>query len=215
MRLAIPRLYAIMDPAQMDGRAPRGVLEALLAAGVKLIQYRDKKSTALATYKTALELAEHTGGRECTFIVNDRADIAVAVGAAGVHVGQEDLPVVLARRVVGPERWVGYSTHDLSQLREADTSSADYIAFGPIFATQSKERPDPTVGLEGLRQAREATAKPLVAIGGITVGNARSVIEAGADCVAVIRDLFSSPDPGARAREFLAVLGEGSVKVKS
>jgi thiamine-phosphate pyrophosphorylase len=215
MRLAIPRLYAIMDPAQMGGRAPREVLDALLAAGVRLIQYRDKKSTALATYKTALELAEHIGGRECTFIVNDRADIAVAVGAAGVHVGQEDLPVELARRVVGPERWVGYSTHDLSQVREADTSSADYIAFGPIFATQSKERPDPTVGLEGLRQAREATAKPLVAIGGITVGNARSVIEAGVDSVAVIRDLFSSPDPGARAREFLAILGEGSVKVRS
>jgi thiamine-phosphate pyrophosphorylase len=208
MRLAIPRLYAIMDPAQMGGRAALEVLDALLASGVKLIQYRDKNSTVHEIFRASLPLAQRAREAGCVFTVNDRADIAVAVGAGGVHVGQEDLPVELARQIVGPERWVGYSTHDLSQVREADASSADYIAYGPIFATQSKEKPDPTVGLEGLRHARQATAKPLVAIGGITVGNARSVIEAGADSVAVIRDLFSSPDPGARARQFQEILGQ-------
>jgi thiamine-phosphate pyrophosphorylase len=208
MRLAIPRLYAIMDPAQMGGVEAAEVLDAFLAAGVRLIQYRDKRSTAREIFQTSRRLAQRVRGSNCTFILNDRADIALAVDAGGVHVGQEDLPVELARKVVGPGRWVGYSTHQLAQVREADASSADYIAFGPIFATQSKERPDPVVGLDGLRQAREATAKPLVAIGGITVANARSVIEAGADSVAVIRGLFSSPDPGARAHEFLEILGQ-------
>jgi thiamine-phosphate pyrophosphorylase len=209
MPLAIPRLYAILDPSQMGGRNPVEVLDALLGAGVRLIQYRDKKSSAEEIFETSLRLMERLRRPGCTFIVNDRADIAVAVEAAGVHVGQDDLPVELARKVVGPERWVGYSTHNLSQVGEADASSADYIAFGPIFATRSKEKPDPVVGLEGLRRAREATGKPLVAIGGITVENARSVIAAGADAVAVIGDLFSGMDPGARAREFITVLGEG------
>ena len=191
------------------------VLDALLAAGVKLIQYRDKNSSALEIFRASLPLAERAPQAGCVFMVNDRPDIVVAVGAGGVHVGQEDLPVELARQIVGPERWVGYSTHNLSQVRDAEASSADYIAYGPIFATQSKERPDPTVGLEGLRRAREATAKPLVAIGGITVGNARSVIEAGADGVAVIRDLFSSADPAARASEFLDILGRDAARAES
>jgi thiamine-phosphate pyrophosphorylase len=206
MPLVIPRLYAIMDPAQIGDREEREVLDAFLDAGIRLIQYRDKKSSAREIFKTSLHFAQRARERECTFIVNDRADVALAVGAAGVHVGQDDLPVELARRVVGTGRWVGYSTHNLTQVREADSSSADYIAFGPIFATQSKEKPDPVVGLEGLRRARQATVKPLVAIGGITAENARSVIEAGADAVALIRDLCGAPHPGARARQFLEAL---------
>jgi thiamine-phosphate pyrophosphorylase len=210
MRLAIPRLYAIMDPAQMGGRGVLEVFEVLLRAGVRLIQYRDKKGSALQVFSEGFRLAERARAQGCVFILNDRADIAVACGAAGVHVGQDDLPVELARKVVGPSSWVGCSTHRLPEIRQADASSADYIAFGPIFPTASKERPDPTVGLEGLRRARGATGKPLVAIGGITAENARSVIEAGADAVAVIRDLVASPDPGARARQFLQVLGGAS-----
>ena len=137
------------------------------------------------------------------FIVNDRADIARAVDADGVHLGQEDLPVELARRVLNPGKCVGYSTHNLAQVMEADKSSADYVAFGPIFPTRSKERPDAVVGLEGLRQAREATRKPLVAIGGMTVENACAAIDAGADSVAVISDLIGAADIGLRAREYL------------
>jgi thiamine-phosphate pyrophosphorylase len=141
------------------------------------------------------------------FIVNDRADIARAVDADGVHVGQEDLPVECARSILGRGKWVGYSTHVLEQVKEADRSSADYIALGPIFPTASKENPDAVVGLDGLRAARQATRKPLVAIGGITIQNARAVMEAGADSVAVIRGLLSGPDLGKRAEEFLKVLG--------
>lgn len=179
----------------------------LLTAGVRLIQFRDKQASSGELFEHSRQIAESVRRWGGVFIVNDRADVARAVDANGVHVGQEDLPVELARRVLGPGKWVGYSTHVLEQVVEADRSSADYIAFGPIFPTQSKERPDPIVGLEGLREARKATRKPLVAIGGITVQNARHVIEAGADSVAVIRDLLSSPDIGERAKEFLRVLG--------
>jgi thiamine-phosphate pyrophosphorylase len=137
------------------------------------------------------------------FIVNDRADVARAVDADGVHVGQDDLPVESARALVGPGKLIGYSTHVLEQVREADRSTADYVAFGPIFPTASKENPDAVVGLEGLGEARKATHKPLVAIGGITLENARTVIEAGADSVAVIRGLVGAPDIRTRAEEFL------------
>jgi thiamine-phosphate pyrophosphorylase len=208
MRLAIPRLYAIIDPAHSHGRSAEEVCDALLGAGVRLIQYRDKHSASRAIFEKSLQLVarvHEAGGR---FIVNDRADIARAVEADGVHVGKEDLPVELARCVVGPERWVGFSAHNLAQVREADSSTADYVAIGPAFATASKENPDPVVGLEGIRAARQATGKPLVAIGGITAESSRSVIEAGADAVAVIQDLISSPDITARAKEFLKALGE-------
>jgi thiamine-phosphate pyrophosphorylase len=136
-------------------------------------------------------------------IVNDRADIAVLTGAGGVHVGQEDLPVSAARSVVGPDRWVGFSTHTLDQVRQADAASADYIAFGPIFPTTTKQAADPIVGVEGLKRARALTSKPLVAIGGIRLENAEELWRAGADSLAVARDVVSHPDPPARARQYL------------
>ncbi len=180
----------------------------LVSAGVRLIQYRDKEGSSRHLFDTSRQLAERA--RQCgvTLVVNDRADVARAVGAHGVHLGQDDLAVDLARRVVKPGAIVGWSTHSIAQIEEGDRSSADYIAFGPVFLTGSKERPDPTVGLEGLRAARKATRKPLVAIGGITVESARAVIEAGADAVAVISDLLKYPDVVTRAQEFLRVLAE-------
>jgi thiamine-phosphate pyrophosphorylase len=122
--------------------------------------------------------------------------------------GQDDLPVEMARRVLAPDRLIGCSTHSVGQVVEADRSTADYIAFGPIFPTASKENPDPVVGLEGLREARRVTRKPLVAIGGITLHNAREVLAAGADSVAVIGDLLNGPDIRGRAREILGVLSD-------
>jgi thiamine-phosphate pyrophosphorylase len=208
MSRSIPRFYAILDAAQIGGRPPAAICEILLAAGVRLIQYRDKRASSRELYETCCQLAEQVRRAGGIFVVNDRADVARAVGADGVHLGQEDLPVELARRVLEPGKWVGYSTHSLAQVREADRSSADYIAFGPIFPTPSKEKPDPVVGLEGLRQARQATRKPLVAIGGITLEKVRDVVAAGADSVAVIADLLKAPDIGARAREFLRLLGD-------
>jgi len=137
--------------------------------------------------------------------MNDRSDLCLAVEFDGVHLGQEDLSPDSARKIVGPERWLGVSTHTPQQVIEADQTSADYIAIGPVFATGSKTNPDPVIGLAGVRQARSLTRKPLVAIGGITRDNCRSVIEAGADSVAVISDLIR--DPRKSAGEFLHILG--------
>jgi thiamine-phosphate pyrophosphorylase len=137
--------------------------------------------------------------------MNDRADLCLAANFDGLHIGQDDLSPASARSIIGPDRWLGVSTHNTEQLAEADKTSADYLAIGPIFATRSKENPDPVVGLEGLRRARELTRKPLVAIGGITRSNAASVISAGADAVAVISDLLL--DPRKSAEEFLKLLG--------
>jgi thiamine-phosphate pyrophosphorylase len=142
-------------------------------------------------------------------IMNDRADLCLAAHFDGVHVGQDDLSPESVRRIIssgnpGNECWLGVSTHNPEQLREADLTSADYLAIGPVFSTSSKDKPDPVVGLEGVRRARELTRKPLVAIGGITRANAASVIEAGADSVAVISDLLREPRKS--AEEFLRIL---------
>jgi thiamine-phosphate pyrophosphorylase len=144
-------------------------------------------------------------GESLPLVMNDRADLCLAADFDGVHVGQGDLSPVGVRRVIGPDRLLGVSTHNPEQLREADSTSADYVAIGPVFATASKENPDPVLGLEGVRRARELTRKPLVAIGGITRGNARSVIAAGADAVAVISDLLREPRKS--AEEFSRILG--------
>jgi thiamine-phosphate pyrophosphorylase len=206
MDLSIPRLYAIIDPARAGGRLPAVVARELLSAGVRLIQFRDKHASSRQLYETCVELKELLRDCGCNLVVNDRADVARATDVEGVHLGQSDLPVEMARRVLAPGQWIGCSTHSLNQVVEADRTTADYIAFGPIFPTASKENPDPVVGLEGLREARRATGKPLVAIGGITLRNACEVLGAGADSVAVIDDLLNAPDLQARAREFLSVL---------
>jgi thiamine-phosphate pyrophosphorylase len=208
MSFTIPRLYAIIDPAQSAGREPVALADLMLAAGVRMIQYRAKSASSRELMDVSRQLAERMRRTQSIFIVNDRADVALAVDSEGVHLGQDDLPIDLARSVLKPGKWIGYSTHSLAQVLEAEETSADYIAFGPVFPTRSKDNPDPIVGLEGLRQARQATRKPLVAIGGITVDNAKSAINAGADSVAVISDLVGAPDVLARAREFLKAVEE-------
>ncbi len=206
--------------------------EELAAAGCTLLQYRNKSGNARQMLDESRELRTRLGAN-VTLIMNDRADLCVAAGFDGVHVGQDDLSPEGVRLIIGlavttpfvafdldrtesrptprskaADRSVrptlGVSTHNTEQLAEADKTSADYLAIGPVFATSSKANPDPVVGLEGIRRARELTRKPLVAIGGITRVNARSVIDAGADAVAVISDLLR--DPGKSAEEFLRVL---------
>jgi thiamine-phosphate pyrophosphorylase len=208
MSLPFPRLYAVIDPTQTSGRSPVELAGLLLDAGVRLIQYRAKHATSRELLEISQQIAERARKAKAIFIVNDRADVALAVDADGVHLGQDDLPPDLARKVLKPGKWIGYSTHNLDQVKEAERTSADYVAIGPVFPTRSKENPDPVVGLEGLRQARQATRKPLVAIGGITAANARSAIDAGADAVAVISDLVGAQDVRARAQEFLNALNE-------
>ena len=221
----LPRLYAILDVSCFpDLEALFRTAEELVAAGVTLLQYRNKSGNAREMLEQARELRQRIfsqpnvakdatsgWGTRAKLIMNDRADLAVAAGFDGVHVGQDDLSPEGARKVIGPGLWLGVSTHNPSQVEEADVTSADYIAVGPVFATTSKERPDPVIGLDGVRQARALirtrirTRKPLVAIGGITRANCLSVIEAGADSVAVISDLLREPRKS--AEEFLRILG--------
>ena len=198
-----PALYAILDPSLTP--EPVAFARQLAEAGVQLIQLRDKRGSSRKIHEQARELMslQSSGVR---IIINDRPDIAAIAGAAGVHVGQDDLPVEDARKICQPPLWVGVSTHNLNQVREADATSADYIAVGPIFPTSTKENPDPVVGLDLLRAARQLTRKPLVAIGGVTVESAAEVFAAGADSVAVIKDLARAGNGlRERVREYLAI----------
>lgn len=204
----LPRLYAIVDVSCFAAplRTTAAIVDyarELAAGGATLIQYRNKVGTTREMLSHARELRRALG-EGVTLIMNDRADICIAAEFEGVHVGQDDLSPEGARTVIGSSRILGVSTHNLEQLKEADTGPADYIAFGPVFTTSSKRPHDPVVGLEGIRAARASTNKPLVGIGGITRANARSVIDAGADSVSVISDLLSSPTKV--AAEFLRVL---------
>ena len=202
--IQLPRLYCIVDsaffPAMPDMLA---FAEALVSSGCTLLQYRNKSGNARLMLEHARELKACLSP-PVRLIMNDRADLCLAAGFDGVHVGQDDLSPESVRGIVGYDRWLGVSTHNPEQLGEADQTSADYVAIGPVFATSSKERPDPVVGLEGVRRARQLTRKPMVAIGGITRANAASVIEAGADSVAVISDLLQEPRKS--AEEFFSIL---------
>jgi thiamine-phosphate pyrophosphorylase len=202
--IILPRLYAILDLGLFaDGDALLDAARELVAGGITLLQYRNKSGNARQMLDSAKDLKQAVG-EKVKLIMNDRADLCLAAGFDGVHVGQDDLSPEGARRVVGSDLILGVSTHNSEQVREADKAICDYIAIGPVFSTSSKANPDPVVGLEGMRQARSLTRKPLVAIGGIAHLNCRSVIEAGADSVAVISGLL--PDPRKSAEEFLRIL---------
>jgi thiamine-phosphate pyrophosphorylase len=224
--IVLPRLYPILDAGCFhDALGLITAAEELASAGVTLIQYRNKTGSAGKMLQDAWKLKKRALDIESQnphvsqkrrdmghpevddfirLIMNDRADLALAAEFDGVHVGQDDLLPESVRSIIGPERWLGVSTHNPEQLAEADKTSADYLAIGPVFSTFSKDKPDPVVGLEGVRRARSLTRKPLVAIGGITRANAASVIEAGADSVAVISDLLREPRKS--AEEFFRVL---------
>ena len=192
-RFRLPRVYPITD-TQISGLSHAEQVELLADGGATLVQLREKHASPLEFYaqaKAALAVANRRGVQ---LIINDRADIALALGAAGVHLGQDDLPPEAARRLLGENAIIGYSTHSLAQIKEAAKLRADYLAIGPVFPTSTKENPDPVVGLECVRLAREAIAdRPLVAIGGISPTNAHDVIAAGADSVALIHALLSDP----------------------
>ena len=202
--IRLPRLYAIIDSSCFPhADALLAAAQELEAGGCSLVQYRNKRGNARIMLEQGQQLRRRLGGG-VKLMMNDRADLCLAAGFDGVHVGQDDLSPESVRRIVGPEFWLGVSTHNPAQLQSADATSADYIAVGPVFSTPSKEQPDPVVGLEGVRRARELTRKPLVAIGGIRRENAASVIEAGADSVAVISDLLREPRKS--AEEFFRIL---------
>jgi|SRR5208282_5785351 len=205
MRLVLPRLYVILDAALITS-PERECASSLAEAGVQLLQYRNKSAPARQYLDSSRELAETLRPHGVLFFVNDRADVAFLAGARGVHVGQEDLDVEQARGILGADKLVGVSTHNLEQFERAAASSADYIAVGPVFSTSSKANPDPVVGLDFLRKVRGLTNKPIVAIGGITLERAAPVIEAGADSAAVISGILRAPDPVQRARDYIKTL---------
>jgi thiamine-phosphate pyrophosphorylase len=194
----LPRLYAIADASFGDCVQ---IAEALFAGGARLVQVRNKKAAA-GHFLAQVERIMAFAPSDAQVMVNDRVDIAVLAGAAGVHLGQTDLPPVAARRMLGPGRIIGYSTHNLNQALEAEGLPVDYIAVGPIFATATKENPDPVVGVEKLREICTAVKKPVVAIGGIRLDDARQVLNAGAQSVAVIRDLLIRNDISEGVRTF-------------
>jgi thiamine-phosphate pyrophosphorylase len=208
-QLNLPHLYPILDAELIAERniSLPCVASELRAAGVTLLQYRDKNGSPQEILRACAVLRKAFSSSPCRLILNDRADLAVLANFDGVHVGQGDLSPADARRIVGPDRIVGVSTHTYEQVRIADQSCADYIAIGPVFVTRTKRNPDPVVGLEGVRRARALTCKPLVAIGGIARHNARSITDAGANSVAVIAALFADGQTVEHvARDFLARL---------
>lgn len=208
--LRLPRFYPILDQATLDARGEdlRTLAGELCSAGVEILQYRAKLLSPQEILRGAEAISEAFRGSAALLVLNDRPDLAVLAGWSAVHVGQGDLPVSAARKVFGAKNaWVGVSTHTETQLLEAEQAEPDYIAVGPVFVTGSKRDAEPVVGLDGVRRARALTRKPLVAIGGVTQENARSVMDAGADCVAVIGALLApGKRPGQIAADFLKLL---------
>jgi thiamine-phosphate pyrophosphorylase len=192
-RLRLPRVYPITD-VQISGLSHGEQVRLLSEGGATLVQLREKKMPALDFYNDARAAIAIAAQKGIQLIINDRTDVALAIGANSVHLGQDDLPPEAARKLLGDQAVIGYSTHNVAQASAAVSLPVDYVAIGPIFKTTSKTDPSPEVGLEGLRAVRRAVGDiPLVAIGGITLANAAAVIEAGADSVAVISAVISDP----------------------
>jgi len=197
-------LYIILDPSVCPARPLVEVLTVAAEAGATLFQYRNKTASMKDAYGEALALRQAAAKAGVLFIVNDRCDLALAVDADGVHLGQGDLPLDLARKVMGPEKLIGISTHNPDQVREATAGQPDYLGFGPIFTPGSKQDHDPVVGLEGLGAMRALTALPVFAIGGIQIDQVREVLRAGANGVAVISAILKAQDISQAVKSFLA-----------
>jgi len=200
-RSDIRGLCLILD-ADLLRTSAEDAARAALTAGVRLFQYRSKRGTRKAIYDTCLRLAVLLRRSNAVFIVNDHPDIAVAVDADGVHLGQDDLPAEEARKLMGTRRIIGVSTHSPDQARAAQSAGADYVGFGPLFTTRTKDA-GPLQGIENLRQVRKAVTLPVIAIGGINAGNLLEVLRTGADGVAVISSILSAPDLREAAQEMV------------
>ena len=212
--IQIPKLYAITD-RQWSNCTHEEIVRMFLDGGASFIQLRDKEASGRELLEQALACLKLTRKAGATLIINDRVDVALTAGADGVHLGQDDLSVDEAREILGEDKIIGVSTHSIAQFRAALETSANYIAVGPVYPTMTKENPAPVVGLELVREARKLTDRPLVAIGGINLGRAPEVIEAGADSVAIISalyplpemvDLGSKPEITMAVRRFLEIL---------
>jgi thiamine-phosphate pyrophosphorylase len=210
LELNLPKIYPITD-TRLTGLSHAAQVERLIDGGARFIQLREKYLSPKIFYedaRTALEIARKAGVK---IIINDRVDIAIALKADGVHLGQDDLPPERARAILGEKAIIGFSTHSIRQAIEAVKMPVNYIAIGPVFTTQTKENPDETVGVDGVREVREAIGDfPLVAIGGISTENFASVFEAGADSLAIIKAILSPPAKIAENLRSLSSIAENS-----
>jgi thiamine-phosphate pyrophosphorylase len=202
MFVRLPPLYPIVDLTNCPVR-PETLVSILADYGINVVQLREKAASSRRFFEDVLYLVELAEPRGIRVIVNDRTDLAFLSAAQGVHLGQEDLPVEEARTILGRGRIIGRSTHNLPQALEAQNSSADYVAIGPVFRTSTKEKPDPVVSREELIEIRKRICKPLVAIGGITTDNVSGLFECGIDSVAVIRDLLLADNLAKKVSAFL------------
>ncbi len=194
--------YAMVDPA--GGHEPVALAKTILEAGARILQLRLKDAPGRDFLAAARAIAELCRKHGAILIVNDRVDIALLAGADGVHLGQEDLPLEAARRIAGPNKIIGISTHTVEQARAAEDGGADYIGFGPMYSGGLKNIAA-GVGLDKLRAIRAAVKIPIVAIGGITEARVAETLAAGADAVAIITDVVKAPDVGAKVRSILAL----------
>ncbi|MBI5025610.1 MAG: thiamine phosphate synthase [Nitrospirae bacterium] len=197
-------LYLITDRI-VSGLSHVEMAERAIAGGAKIIQMREKLMSRRDIYEEATALRKITAMHDVLFIVNDYVDVAFAVDADGVHLGQDDMPLKEARKILGPEKIIGISTHNLNEALKAEDDGADYIGFGPIFHTKTKDA-GPPKGLEALRRLRPHINIPIVAVGGITMDSVKAVMEAGADAVALASGIFSTPDIEGKTREILSVI---------
>ena len=202
-RATLPALYTILDPEQIGTSSPDAVLHQLLLGGAKIIQLRAKSMSSQNFIQLAKKSRDLTLSFDCKLIVNDRIDVALGSAADGVHLGQEDLPLEIGRKLLG-EKIVGVSTHSLEQAKEAEANGADYIGFGPIFSTATKNTGYTARGLEMLARIRAAVALPIVAIGGITEANIQQVWGAGAESAAIISDILKADEVAAKVSAILA-----------
>jgi thiamine-phosphate pyrophosphorylase len=202
--LVLAGLYVILDSSVSSDRLLADVLKVAATAGAKIVQYRNKTASMNAAYAEALPLRKVAQELGVLFIINDRCDLALAVDADGVHLGQGDIPLHLARKIMGPDKLIGISTHSREQVMAATAGEPNYLGFGPIFTPGSKLDHDPVVGLQGLRTIRPLTALPIFAIGGITADRTEDVIRAGADGVAVISAILKAPDISQAVIDFVS-----------
>ncbi len=202
-------VYLVTDRSLLSGRSLLSVVEAAVAGGVSVVQLREKTLSTRGFYDQGMEIRDFLRSRGVPLVINDRIDIALALDADGVHLGRDDMPPEIARRLMGPHRIIGLSINEPAHLLDGSPQFADYLAVSPVFLTPTKEDITTPWELEGLRQARAMTDLPLVAIGGIKRSNAREVAQCGADCVAVVSDIMAAEDPQKACRSLVEQVRAG------
>ncbi len=208
-------LYLVTDRKQLLGRDILDVVSRAVDGGVTLVQLREKEATAREFLTIGRKIKELLTDKGIPLIINDRIDIALALDADGVHLGRDDMPIGIARRMLGRSKIIGLSAETLEDVRSPDMKYADYIGVSPVYTTPTKPELKSALGIEGLRKIREATKLPLVAIGGMKADNCREAVENGADGIAVVSAICSSPDPEKAAREILSNIKKGRKNLKA